>query len=49
MVIDTHMHINSMILDNTKRYIEDINNNPEIKSVVNVGLDITTSKELVLI
>lgn len=49
MVIDSHMHINSMILDDTKRYIEDINKNLKIKNVVNVGLDITTSKESVLI
>ena len=45
MAIDSHMHINSMVL----RDIEAINKSHSIKSVVNVGLNIETSKESVLI
>ena len=45
MAIDSHVHINSMVL----RDIEAINKSHSIKSVVNVGLNIETSKESVLI
>ena len=47
MVIDSHMHINSVVLDNLQDYIDDINCNPNIESVINVGLDIFTSKEAI--
>lgn len=42
MVIDSHMHINSSVLKNTREYIDEINNNPNIESVINVGLNIDT-------
>lgn len=43
------MHINSKVLDNTKEYIDDINNNLNIESVINVGLNIATSRESIAI
>ena len=49
MAIDSHMHINTCVLENIQEYIEDINKNPTIRSVINVGLNITTSKESLLI
>lgn len=49
MSIDSHMYINSVILDETKKYIEEINNNPNIEKVINVGLDINTSNETISI
>ena len=49
MAIDSHMHINSVILKYNKEYIEDINKNHNIKSVINVGLNIESSRESVLI
>lgn len=53
MVIDTHMHINSMVarefgLDVSK-CIDDVNNNNGIFRVINVGLDVDTSKESIKI
>ena len=45
MAIDSHMHINSVVLDNNQLYIDDINKNPNIESVINVGLNIKTSLE----
>lgn len=49
MAIDSHMHINSLVLEEPYKYIEDINDNPNIESVINVGLNIGTSNESVLI
>ena len=49
MAIDSHMHINSTVLDNVQEYVEDINSNSNIESVVNIGLNIYTSKESILI
>jgi len=49
MAIDSHMHINNTVLKNIQNYIDDININPDIESVINVGLDISTSKETILI
>lgn len=49
MAIDSHMHINSMVLKNTKKYIDEINNNSNIESVINVGLNIDTSNESLMI
>lgn len=45
MIIDSHMHINNMVLDNKEKYIKAINDNPLIEKVINVGLDLKTSKE----
>lgn len=49
MAIDSHMHINSIVLKDKQEYIEDINKNHSIKSVINVGLNIESSKESILI
>lgn len=49
MIIDSHMHINSSILNNPQDYINKINKNPNIESVINVALNIETSKELIII
>ncbi len=45
MAIDSHMHINSIVLNDEKKYIDLINNNSAIESVINVGLDLKSSKE----
>ena len=47
MIIDSHIHINSKVIDNVEESIKKINNNENIESVINVGLDIETSKECV--
>ncbi len=44
-IIDSHMHINSE-LDN-KDEILCINNSPSIESVINVGMDTTTSRDVI--
>lgn len=49
MVIDFHIHINNMVLKNPQKYIAEINNNHNIKSVINVGLNIETSNESLMI
>ena len=49
MAIDSHMHINNKILTNTDFYINKINESKLIDNVINVGLDIETSKESILI
>ena len=51
MAIDSHMHINSIVLEKVKisDYINEIINNPDIESVINVGLNIDTSNESLLI
>lgn len=51
MAIDSHMHINSIVLEKVKisEYINEIINNHDIKSVINVGLNIDTSNESILI
>ena len=51
MAIDSHMHINSIVLEKVKisDYINEIINNPDIKSVINVGINIDTSNESLLI
>ena len=45
MAIDSHMHINSLVLNNRQKYINEIIYNPNIESVINIGLNIETSKE----
>ena len=47
MSIDSHMHINSIVLDNKEKYINEIINNKSIECVINVGLNIETSKECI--
>ena len=49
MAIDSHMHINTLVSPNPQEYIGEINKNPNIRNVINVGLDIATSKESILI
>lgn len=49
MAIDSHIHINNMVLKNLQKYIAEINNNHNIKSVINVGLNIETSNESLMI
>lgn len=49
MAIDSHMHINSIVLKDTNQYINEINNNKNIESVINVGLNIDTSNESLII
>lgn len=47
MIIDSHVHVNSKVIDNVEDTINKINNDYNIESVINVGLDIETSKECV--
>ena len=49
MVIDTHTHINSEVLKNPIEEITRINNDSKIESVINVGLNNNTSKEIISI
>ena len=49
MAIDSHMHINSIVLKNTLEYINQIIDNADIESVINVGLNIDTSNESIMI
>ena len=48
MAIDSHMHLNSSVLENVQKHIEDIIKNQTIRNVINVGLNIKTSKESTL-
>lgn len=47
MAIDSHMHINSKLIDNPSEYILKVMEDDSIESVINVGLDIITSKEII--
>lgn len=51
MIVDTHTHINSVVLKKHQHhaFIKDINDNPIIKAVINVGLNIKTSRECIRI
>ena len=49
MTLDSHMNINGLVLENYQKYIDDINRNCSIESVINVGLNIETSADSVLI
>ncbi len=49
MAIDSHMHINSIALTDQEKYINLINNNKNIEKVINVGLDLKSSKEAISI
>ena len=45
MAIDSHMHVNSLVTNNINKTINDVNDNKNIDCVINVGLNIKTSKE----
>ena len=47
MIIDSHVHVNSKVLDDVEKTIEKINNNENIESVINVGLNVETSRECI--
>lgn len=47
MVIDSHVHINSKIIKDVDYSIKQICNNESIESVINIGLDIETSKDCI--
>lgn len=49
MAIDTHVHVNSLVLKNQEEHIQEINTNNQIESVINVGLNLSTSKESILL
>lgn len=49
MSIDSHTHINSLLLTNPHLEIERINQESSLSSIINVGLDIKTSKETISI
>lgn len=49
MVIDSHMHLNSFFYNNLNEEIVKINKNKQIESVINVGLNIPISHEVVKI
>lgn len=49
MIIDSHCHINSKVIGNLDKSINEINNNKLLESVVNIGLDIETSRECIKI
>ncbi len=49
MSIDSHTHINSLLLTNPHLEIERINHESSLSSIINVGLDIKTSKETISI
>ena len=44
MAIDSHIHINSLVLNNIQRYIDEIIYNKNIESFINISLNIETSK-----
>lgn len=49
MAIDSHMHINSIVSKNIEKEIFDINNNSNLKNVINVSLNSETAKESIII
>lgn len=49
MAIDSHMHINSIVSKDIEKEILDINNNPNLESVINVSLNSETAKESIII
>lgn len=49
MAIDSHMHINSTVSKNIEKEILDINNNSNLKNVINVSLNSETAKESIII
>lgn len=49
MAIDSHMHVNSLVLEKPLSEIKNINENPNIEAVINIGLNQLTSKNIVKI
>lgn len=49
MVIDTHMHINSLVSRRIEEDINEINSNDNLDKVINIGVSYATSKEAVSI
>lgn len=49
MAIDSHTHINSLVLKNPSQEIERINHDKSLINVINVSLDISTTKESITI
>lgn len=49
MAIYSHMHINSIVSKNIEKEILDINNNSNLKNVINVSLNSETAKESIII
>lgn len=49
MAIDSHMHINSIVSKNIEKEILDINNNSNLKNVINVSLNSETAEESIII
>lgn len=49
MAINSHMHINSIVSKNIEKEILDINNNSNLKNVINVSLNSETAKESIII
>lgn len=47
MIIDSHLHINSKVIQDKQQAIKKVNDDTNIESVINVGLDIETSRECV--
>ena len=47
MAIDTHTHVNSLMVSDVSKSIELINNDDTLSNVINVGVDIETSREAV--
>ena len=45
-MIDSHMHINKMLLSDCDYYINRVLENNNIEKVINVGLNVSTSIEL---
>lgn len=48
MAIDSHMHINNLVLKNINDEIKLVNNNINLDMVINVGLNFETSQESVM-
>ena len=49
MAIDSHMYINSSVSKDIEKEILDINNDPDLESVINVSLNCETAKESIII
>lgn len=45
MAIDSHMHINNDVCSNVRERIEEVNNDSSISKVINVGLNVPTSRD----
>lgn len=45
MAIDLHMHINNDVCSNVRERIEEFNNDSSISKVINVGLNVPTSRD----